>query len=428
MADTEQENIWTERRTAVVERGQGIAIFRCTSRGLQCRTSSDGVAWTTESYASAGAGMLQPVCAGGTARNADLFCLNDMKSLVPVRARKGRLAIGESFRLAGAKTAAQWYEAPPEPLEQAIIRDVRAGAYRAFFCARRNVGRDPERRGCIGAATSRDLRRWNLEPPVFAPNRRPRLFSPHVFSEAGGAVLFYATPETGDLRALRFAVAPSLEGPYERLEPDLLACDVRSAIQTVRLGSERLAFFSRAVPGEAFLGSLSRPGRVAFRPSGRPFVQFYEPLLNLMGSTLFQTDASLSSGEVLVRILPRHGANFRLSARVRSLSATALGLLFRATITGSDNITLWLDFETGSISLRRGVRGRLLARARRTLTTGTNYRLSLWVEGSFIDVYLDNEWVLTGPTEVRRSGGFGLAVKGGEARFDDVSAQVITTP
>ena len=54
--------------------------------------------------------------------------------------------------------------------------------------------------------------------------------------------------------------------------------------------------------------------------------------------------------------------------------------------------------------------------------------MSLWVEGGFADVYLDDEWVLTCATEGRKSGGFGLATLGGEARFDSVTAQAIQSP
>ena len=109
------------------------------------------------------------------------------------------------------------------------------------------------------------------------------------------------------------------------------------------------------------------------------------------------------------------------------MGATSLGVVFRTTVTGHDNIALQLEFDSGTISLRRGVRGRLLARARRPLTVGTPYRLSLWAEHGFVDAYIDDEWVLTGPTEGCRSGGFGLVVHDGEARFTNVSARAIET-
>ena len=51
-----------------------------------------------------------------------------------------------------------------------ILRDDAQSVYRAFFSARRKSGRNPERRGCIGSATSSDLRTWSTEPPIFAPN------------------------------------------------------------------------------------------------------------------------------------------------------------------------------------------------------------------------------------------------------------------
>ena len=426
MYSADQAEIWPEQRFAVTGDAQRIAVFRATRRRLRCEVSTDGVTWTAVALPGVKGAGLWPVCGGVDARSADLFCTDQKGAVIPVMVREGSILPGEPFR--PVESAPHWYEAPPDPHDQVMVRDTRTEIYRAFFCARRNAGRHPERRGCIGVATSRDMRDWNPEPPVFAPNRYPQLFSPHVVSEGGHTVLFYATRETGNVRALRFAIAPSLEGPYERLEPDLLACDVRPVMQTVRLGPRRLVFFGRAVPGETPSGSLSRPGQIDFRPDGRPFVRFCDLLLGLMGRTLFETEASLSSGEILVRMLPHHGSDFRLSARVRSLGAKSVALLCRTTLAGRDNITLWLEFGTGAMTLRRGVNGRLLARARRTLLPGTTYRLSLWAEGGFVDVYLDDEWVLTGPTEGRRAGSFGLAVAEGEGRFDDVSAQTIETP
>ena len=425
MYSADQEEIWPEQRFAVTGDAQRISVFRATRRRLRCEVSTDGVTWNTLALRGVKEGELWPVCGAADARSADLFCTDQKGAVIPVMAREGGIRLGASFR--PVASAPHWYEAPPEPHDQVIVRDTRSKIYRAFFCARRNAGRHPERRGCVGVATSQDLRDWNPEPPVFAPNRYPRLFSPHVVDEGGHTVLFYATRETGNVRALRFAIAPSLEGPYERPESDLLACDVRPVMQTARLGPRRLVFFGRAVPGETPSGPLSRPGQIEFHPDGRPFVRFCDLLLRLMGRTLFETEAALSSGEILVRMLPYQGADFRLSARVRSLGAGSVALLFRATLAGRDNMTLWLEFGTGAMTLRRGVKGRLLARARRTLLPGTTYRLSLWAEGGFVDVYLDDEWVLTGPTQVRRAGSFGLAVAGGEARFDDVSAQTIET-
>jgi hypothetical protein len=309
-----------------------------------------------------------------------------------------------------------------------ILRDEAQPVYRAFFSARRTSGRDPERRGCVGSATSADLRSWSVEPPIFAPNLFSDMLAPRIFGDGGRYVLFYATPEQGGLLGLRFAIAPHLEGPYERLEPDLVACDARTAVHAVRLGAKRLVFFGRPEPARPGGTAISRPGLLEFHADGRPYVRFYEGLLGLLGKTLFQTETTLTSGEMLVRVLPRYGTDFRLTLKARSLSAKAMAVLFRTTLTGYDNVALWLDFAAGAVLLRRGVSGRLLARVPRRLTMGEEHRVSLWVEGGFADVYLDDEWVLSCATEGRKSGGFGLATLGGEARFDAMTAQAIQTP
>ena len=408
---------------AVGTHERGVAIVRRTPDGLACEASADGVTWVSEASSFPEADGLRPLCTAEYDADASLLCADEAGAVVPVRLSDGRATTGEAFR--PVPDGEDWYESPPEPEDLALVRDESAGVFRAFFCARRRVGRDPERRGCIGAATSPDCRRWTLEPPIFAPNRFPRLFTPHVVSHAGRTVLFYTTPEHGDLRGIRFALAPHLEGPYERTESDVLACDVRPTVHTAPLADQRLVFFSRKEPGSRGPITLSRPGRLDFHADGRPFVRFHDKLLSLADRNVFHTEASLASDEPLVRVLPRYGADFHLSARISGLGARAAGLLFRTSITGHDNIVLWLEFDTGALTLRRGVKGRLLGRVRRPLSTGTPHRIGIWAEGAFADVYLDDEWVLSGYTETRKSGGFGLAVAGGPARFDAVSAQAI---
>jgi len=425
MSALESQAVGYGQGFAVTEHERGIAIVRCSARGLRLSVSSDGVTWTRESVKGEGAGALQPLCSGGGVRGVDLFCADASGRLVPVSARGGSLAMGKPFQ--PVASAPDWYESAPQPYEQTLIHDTRNNVYRGFFCARRSGGRHSERRGCIGLATSTDLSHWETEPPILAPNRHARLFSPHVSSHARRTVLFYATQEFGGHRALRFAVAPDLAGPYEIMDSNLLSTDVRSALQTVRMGKRTLVFFSRVLGGEHALPSVSRAGELDFRPDGRPFVRFHDALLRLLGRELLTTEADISSREMLVRMLPSRGRDFLLTADLCSLGAASLGVVFRATVTGHDNINLRLEFDSGTISLRRGVRGRLLARARQSLSAGTTYRLSLWAEHGFVDAYINDEWVLTGPTEDCRSGGFGLVVHGGEARFANVSARAIET-
>ena len=402
---------------------KGVAIFRAAREGIAWETSPDGVRWHAATAEVGDAGPLRPICSAEPSGEGQLLCADPEGRMLGVAAGDRRLSLRERFR--PQFSAEPWYESLPAPGDMAILHDEAQSVYRAFFSARRRSGRDPERRGCVGSATSPDLRSWSTEPPIFAPNRFSDLVAPRIFSDGGRHVLFYATPEQGGLLGLRFAIAPHLEGPYERLEPDLVSCDARTAVHAVRLGAKRLVFFGRAGPVHPGGAAISRPGLLEFHADGRPFVRFYDALLGLLGRTLFQTEAALNSGEILVRVLPRYGTDFRMTLKVRSRGARALGVLFRTTMTGHDNVALWLDFAAGAVLLRRGVSGRLLARAPRSLAKGDEHRVSLWVEGGFADVYLDDEWVLSCATEGRKSGGFGLATLGGEARFDAVTAQAI---
>ncbi len=408
---------------AIAAHGKGVAIFRAAREGIIWETSADGVRWEAASAPGGDAGPLRPICSAGRAGEGQLLCADAEGRMLGVAAGDRGLLLNERFR--PKFSAEPWYDRMPEPAEMTILHDEAQSVYRAFFSAHRKSGRNPERRGCVGSATSPDLRTWSTEPPIFAPNLFSDMVAPSIFSDGGRHVLFYATPEQGGLVGLRFAIAPHLEGPYERLEPDLVARDARTAVHAVRVGERRLVFFGRAEPLRPGGAAVSRPGLLEFHADGRPFVRFYDGLLGLLGRTLFQTQKTLNSGEILAQVLPRYGTDFRLTLKLRSLGAKALGVLFRTTMTGSDNVTLWLDFAAGAVLLRRGVRGRLLARWPCALAAGEEHRVSLWVEGGFADVYLDDEWVLSCATEGRKSGGFGLATLGGEGRFDAVTAQAI---
>jgi hypothetical protein len=398
----------------------GLNIFRHASAGLVRESSADGLRWSME-VIPWDEGPLHPICRTAPAAS-EVLVRNAGGRVLRVEPREGRLHLrGE---VAMPILPEKWYETSPRPEDMTLVRDEAQGVYRLFFCARRAVGKDPLRRGCIGSAISEDLLHWETEPPIFAPNQYPELASPHVFGDGEHTALFYVARAPEGAESLRYAVAPRLAGPYERPEADLLANDARRSIVTVPFGPRSLAFFGRTEAGGSRL-SVSRPGQLDFTASGRPFVRFFEGLLNLLGKPLFHTEASLESSELLVRVLPRYGGAFRLTARLLSKSASAVGLLFRTTMTGHDNITLWLDFASKAVTARRGVNGRLLARAPRTIVPGEEYRLAVWAEGPFADVYLDDEWVLSVETEGRATGGFGLAVLGGAARFEDVGAQAI---
>lgn len=404
---------------AVVRHEQGVAILQAAAGRWRYAVSPDGLRWTTRTLTGP-EGPLWPVSVDGGSTPAPLCCADAEGRFVAVRAGEDRLTVEQSF---GAIPGAEpWYEGAPHPADLALVRDESQGVWRGYFSARRKIGRDAERRGCVGAAASPDLRAWRLEPPIFSPNRFPHLFTPHVLAEGGRAALFYSTPESGEMRAIRFALAPHLDGPFERLEPDLLACDARRSLHTVALRGERLVFFGRHGANGA---SVSRPGQLAFHADGRPYVRFCDALLGLLGKTLFQTQAALASGETLVRLFPRYAGDFRLSLRVRSAGARALGAIFRTSMTGHDNVTVALDHAAGAVVARRGVNGRLLARVPRALHPDESYRLTIWVEGPFADIFVDDEWALTVEAEGRKSGGFGLTVTGGEAQFEEITVQTL---
>jgi hypothetical protein len=408
---------------AVVRLGGEIRLYSESPGGMRAYASSDGVRWQASALPREEARKLTPFGATSHKDEAHLFCLDEDRAIVPVRGLEGGLAAGEPFSFMDAPDP--WYAAPPEPDEADILWREDEGTWRVFFPGRRSRGRDADRLACIGTATSPDLRTWRMEPPILAPNRYPAMHAPHVFEHEGRTALCYATPDPTGFRTLRCALAARPQGPYEILQDDLLAGDCRCTVKTVATPGALLAFFGKRNPRHVQVMTIGRPARVGRQATGKPVFCFHASLLQLMGRPLLATDATLESRETLVRVIQRHGGNFRLTARVESADADAVAVLIRANMAGSDNVAVWLDFHRNCIEARRGVAGRTIARAPYDLTPARPYRLMLWAEGPFVDVYVNDELVLSAPTEALLSGGFGLAVRGGRAAFAPLEAHTL---
>jgi hypothetical protein len=191
------ETQWADEPIAVAAHEKGVAIFRAAREGLTWETSPDGVRWQAACAEAGDAGPLRPICSAGRSGKGQLLCADPEGRMLGVAAGDGGLSLNERFR--PQFSAEPWYERLPAPGDMTIFHDEAQAVYRAFFSARRRSGRDPDRRGCIGSATSPDLRSWSTEPPIFAPNLFSDLIAPRIFSDGGRHVLFYATPEQGGL-------------------------------------------------------------------------------------------------------------------------------------------------------------------------------------------------------------------------------------
>lgn len=128
-----------------------------------------------------------------------------------------------TWRKSAANPVAQadprWYEAELEGAAWVSWRDPKpvlvGDMYYAVVCARERGG-PPLRRGCAGLMASRDLERWEVRPPLFAPRAYWDLECPQVFFVDGQPYLTAAIMED---RSQRYWMAPRFEGPYE-VPPD----------------------------------------------------------------------------------------------------------------------------------------------------------------------------------------------------------------
>jgi len=332
---------------------------------------------------------------------------------------------------AGPAADARWYEtagasggqerwAQPE-----LHVDPATGSFTVLVSARRGHGRDTRKRACIAAAVSKDLVRWRVLAPALAPNRFPRLACPRLVRAGERWLLFYLTRTQGQ-GELRYARADSPIGPFERPKHDrILTGDVRAAAFLAWHG-QTVAFLNGPTCAGAqdtdwAADCLSPPLLMRVRADGTPVLEAHERVLSQRNEPAFQFDARLDSDEMLVRLLPVRGTDFCFSAKIANERAHAAGLIFRTSVTGRENYSLWLGFQTGDVTLSRGAAGRAIARARCPLSADREHAACVWMTGQWIEAYVDDRLVLTHRLADRASGGFGIAVEGGAVRFREVT-------
>jgi hypothetical protein len=132
----------------IAEHEKGVAIFHAAKEGLAWETSPDGVRWQAANPEAGDAGPLRPICSAERSGESQLLCADSegrmMGVAVPLASGQTgdrRLSLNERFRPEFA--AEPWYERLSAPGEMTILHDEAQSVYRAFFSARRKIGRDP---------------------------------------------------------------------------------------------------------------------------------------------------------------------------------------------------------------------------------------------------------------------------------------------
>jgi hypothetical protein len=178
---------------------------------------------------------------------------------------------------------------------------------------------------------------------------------------------------------------------------------------------------------EAPMTVAAWPALLRFDERGLPRAMMHPAITRrTAGEPLLQAEVCVESRETLVRLLPRRGEDMVLSATLAAAEAQRVGLLFRTSITGRDNNTVWLDLEKREVSLHKGVGGMPLLSASCQGIGEPEVRLTVAAVGRLVVVYVNDVLILSGPVATRHSGGIGLAVDRGRAEFRDVNLRQIS--
>jgi beta-fructofuranosidase len=165
-----------------------------------------------------------------------------------------------------------------------VIRDPDGPGWLMFFTARVLGMAEPNAGGAIGFATSLDLERWTLEPPVYAGGMFGQMEVPQVFAHGGRWYMMFCTaaghwseaykrfnpqsPVTGT----HYLMAPGPRGPwavapgpfFDGAEPAR-----RYAGKLIDTGGALVTMgFIHTTPEQAFVGAVSDPIPVSVDAEG----------------------------------------------------------------------------------------------------------------------------------------------------------------
>ena len=329
----------------------------------------------------------------------------------------------------------KWYErfaenapgARPVWGDPFVLHDRKSRSYRAYISARRPAtagGGDPATRACIAGALSADTLSWDIGPPVYAPGCYDVMSAPLLLQRGDTNHLLFHVPESPSVVRICRAQSDSPEGPFEPSEPETFYCGRSVCVRPAAFGDDDMLLFVHAARRERV--SIAHdiqtwPALLRFDEKGSPQPVMHPAITRRQGDPIFEVDAQIESSGVTVRILPRRGEDLLFSATVFPKSARRVGLLFRTSLTGRDNSTLWLDLQKREASLHNGVAGEALVSAPCGKIGTDVVRLALAAVGSFVAVYVNDVMVTSGSCGARPSGGVGVAVDSGEADFSQIT-------
>jgi beta-fructofuranosidase len=309
-----------------------------------------------------------------------------------------------------------------------------------LLAAREKDGPD-NRRGCIALITSPDLERWSVQAPFWSPRLYYTHECPDLFRWGDQWVLVYST--FSERHVTHFRVSDSLSGPWHAPLNDSFDGRAFYAAKTASDGQRRFVFgWNPTREGETDTGRWQWAGRMvvhelnddlSVRPVPEQVGRFSSTqetaFQSVLGEWTVQGDAfssTPSDGFAVARLgdLPDTAL---LSCTITCHDDTrACGLLLRADPKLDHYYQLrWEPGQSRLVMDRWPRPGDEPFMLERPLTRADRLRLRVFVEGTVIVVYANDEIALSSRTYDHRQSAWGLFVSEGQATFSDVSVNVI---
>ncbi len=316
-----------------------------------------------------------------------------------------------------------------------------AGEYWMLLAAREKDGPD-NRRGCIALMTSPDLRKWQVQPPFWAPRLYYTHECPDLFRWGEHWVLVYST--FSERQVTHYRLSKSLAGPW--LAPENDTFDGRAFYAAKTAGDEERRFVFGWNPtreGESDAGPWQWAGSMVVHEirelGAEGFAVVPPPAVEARFSASQVLDFRAAIGDWRV-----DDASFA-SEPVDGFAACALGdmpetALIEATVTAQNNTRgcglllrcaddleryYQLRWEPGRARLvvdrwpRPGDQPWMLERA--LPAHGDQLRLKVFVEGSALVIYANDAVALNCRMYDHPTGQLGLFVSEGGAAFERVT-------
>ena len=348
--------------------------------------------------------------------------------------------------------APEGYE-PVDFRDPFVFRADETGPWHLLVIARKARGAD-RRRGVILEYVSADLAEWELHGEFWASNRYVAIECPEVFAFEGN--WYFVFSEFSDRFATHYRVGPTAHGPWSVPELDTVDGRAFYAAKSLELGGSR--YFAGWIPtreGETDDGAWEWAGSLAVHQArvlpDRALAFRMPPALR----ALFVNDQAaefdsvvgqwqLSGGQlaasvpdgVAVAVAQGMSEQYLLELTIDAARGTAeCGVILRSSADGSEGYLLRIEPKRDRLVFDRWPRRRtgpaqwqisgdvpfLVELERPLRPCDGRYELKVVVDDTCCVAYVNDEVALSVRMYDHRSGGVGLFVGDGSARFTDVS-------